>query len=196
MTSASSNGSVKSLPVLFAPMSTEGTSNASKKAASCKSSETSDSRRKKRGSDQFPSDVAGGMDVAVCTPDGRLCKLCGVKDATIDYVNGNISIKWSKPLQYNKVKKEWSNDGFTCYYCNKMFLSQYKQGKYNTIDDLLQDMGNPAGGEALSTEVKSLRTVIVDNCINQGKHNVRINSTVLRAAKDLVQRDQESGNCR
>ena len=188
-------GSVGTMPILGLAAGSKAVSSSGKKTTSKTSGKSSkdkhekkETREKKERSpkaDRPTCNESGKVtDIIVVKPDGRACKICGVKDFVIDYVNGQIYIKWSRPPSLSKEGKH-VNDGYVCYYCNKLFVSQYRDD-HKTIDGLATAMGTPPKGKYLTLEVKGFREIIVKACTVQKKYNVRIDLTVKDQARKLV----------
>ena len=179
------NGTIGSMPIL-APLSASSVAQVSI-PSSRKSSkgEKKDKKEKVAISSLLPE----GVELIIIMPDGRVCKLCGVKDCIADYVNGKIYIKWAKPPKWNEQKQGYLNDGVVCYYCNKLLNGQYK-AIYKTAEALLAAMAKQGKeGETLTLEFKEFRQLIQNECIKQGKYNIRIDNTMTQMAKKVVHRE-------
>ena len=125
--------------------------------------------------------IAEDNTVIVIQPDGRVCKICKVKDIEIDYVNGLIYIRWAKPPQFMKEKNAYVNDGLVCFYCEKLHRAQFKaRPNMATTDALVLAMGHPKGGAELTKEFNQFRELLVQACIDQQKYNVRIDMSRVR----------------
>ena len=104
-THSAGHGTVGEMPLLIANPK-EITIDGKKKSSRSAGSSASDGKRQRviasAGND-------GSVTVIIVTPDGRLCKVCKLKDTTLDYLDNKIPIKWAKPPK--KHGDIYLNDG-------------------------------------------------------------------------------------
>ena len=118
--------------------------------------------------------------VIVCRPDGRLCRLCGIKDTDMDIVIQTIPMKWGYPLS-----ADGRNQGKVCWYCVRVCTARYKCRF--TIAVLESEMGR-------TIETRNEFMWFLENCkqvfIKAGTHDISVDWDA--AARKVITQKQQS----
>ena len=199
------HGTIGSCPLLMGGVTSKRTvsdppigERASKKMRGRSSASVHTSHRSKRKSGDDHEDASNAKALKTDAklqlpfqPDGRPCKICKVKDNTLDHLLMQEFIKWAKPPKLDPTKLFLINEGFVCCLCDKLWRSQYKL-KYPSTDMLKDAMTDTKTGEQLTAEVKNLRAVMIDEVVKQRRYNIKIDKSLTEQAQTLSRKRRTS----